>query len=261
MLLSILGLFSLTACADPVETASNDKTPVPVSQAMVPGTPAHVVRSVILSLSPEATIERIADAALPGFQEVVVEGQVMYVSNDGQYLIQGELYDVQHRHNLGQAALARVRQQLLAAVPTRQRIVFAPEHPKYTVSVFTDIECGYCRRLHSQMAEYNQRGIAVEYLAFPRMGLDSDDYRNMVSVWCAGDRKQALTNAKNGKPVPSRECANPVAEHYALGQRLGLTGTPMIVSDKGFVMPGYLPPDLLEETLKALEAREVSAGG
>ncbi len=81
--------------------------------------------------------------------------------------------------------------------------MFAPPNPKYTVTVFTDIECGYCRKLHSEIAEYNRQGIAIEYLAFPRMGLGSEDYRNMVSVWCASDRRKALTDAKNGKPHPA----------------------------------------------------------
>jgi len=244
MILPLFGMFSLSACAQPANPAPG--------AAAVPGTPAHAARQTILSLSPGLVIERIADAALPGFQEVVVAGQVMYVSNDGRYLMQGKLYDIEQRAELGQSALSEVRRELLSAVPRGERIVFAPENPKYTVTVFTDVECGYCRRLHSEIGEYNKRGIAVEYLAFPRMGLDTDDYREMVSVWCASDRNQALTNAKNGTKVPSRTCANPVADHYALGQRLGLTGTPMIVTAEGVAMPGYLPPDALEETLKAL---------
>jgi len=244
MILPLLGMFSLNACAQPANPTSG--------AAAVPGTPAHAARQTMLSLSPDLTIERIADAALPGFQEVVVAGQVMYVSNDGRYLMQGKLYDIEQRAEMGQAALSQVRKELLDAVPRKERIVFAPDNPKYTVTVFTDVECGYCRRLHSEIAEYNKRGIAVEYLAFPRMGLDTDDYREMVSVWCASDRNKALTDAKNGKVVQSRNCTNPVAAHYALGQRLGLTGTPMIVTAEGVAMPGYLPPDALEETLKAL---------
>jgi len=244
--LPVFGLISLAACAQPSGQASAAST--------VPGTPAHAARQTMLSLSPDLVIDRIADAALPGFQEVVVAGQVMYVSNDGRYLMQGKLYDIEQGSELGRAALSAVRKELLDAVPRAERIVFAPEHPKYTVTVFTDVECGYCRRLHSEIAEYNKRGIAVEYLAFPRMGLDSDDYREMVSVWCAANRNQALTDAKTDKAVPQRSCANPVADHYALGQRLGLTGTPMIITAEGVAMPGYLPPDALEETLKALAA-------
>jgi len=244
-------LTSLSASAQPAEPAA-DTAPA-AGVAAVPGTAAHAVRQAILTVIPDVTIDRIAPAPLPGFQEVVVAGQVMYVSDDGQYLIQGSLYDLTTRTDLSESALDAVRRRLLAEVPTSERIVFAPGQPKYTVTVFTDVECGYCRRLHSQIADYNRRGIAVEYLAYPRQGLNSEDYRTMVSVWCAADRNKALTDAKNDRPVPRRECANPVAAQYALGRRLGLTGTPMIVTAAGVALPGYLPPDALEETLRTLE--------
>ena len=104
------------------------------------------------------------------------------------------------RKNLSEGALAKMRKELLKTIPVSERIVFAPANPKYTVSVFTDVECGYCRKLHSEIAEYNRQGIAVQYLAFPRMGLGSDDYKKMVSVWCAPDRRKALTDAKTDQP-------------------------------------------------------------
>ena len=112
----------------------------------------------------------------------------------------------------------------------RRRIVFAPPKPKYTVTVFTDVECGYCRKLHSEIAEYNRQGIAVEYLAFPRMGLGSDDYQKMVSVWCAPDRRKALTDAKDDQPRAKTDLQTRVTMQYDVGQRVGLTGTPMILA-------------------------------
>jgi len=257
LVLPCLALTSLNVCAQPAEPAVS--TAPAAGVAAVPGTAAHAVRQAILTISPDVIIDRIAPAALPGFQEVVVGGQVMYVSDDGQYLIQGSLYDLTTRTDLSVSALAAVRRQLLAAIPAAEKIVFAPKQPKYTVTVFTDVECGYCRRLHSQIADYNRRGIAVEYLAYPRQGLNSDDYRTMVSVWCAADRNKALTDAKNNRPVPRRECANPVAAQYALGNRLGLTGTPMIVTAAGVAMPGYVPPDALEEMLRTLDEAQPQA--
>jgi len=154
-----------------------------------------------------------------------------------------------------------VRRALLAQIPRGDRIVFAPANPKYRVTVFTDVECGFCRRLHSQIAEYNRLGIAVEYVAFPRMGLGSEDYRTMVSVWCASDRRKALTDAKNGKPVPRKNCTNPVAIHYDIGQRIGLTGTPLIVTEGGGIISGYLAPRDLLERLRKLEQADASAAG
>lgn len=270
-ILSLLCAASLSACAQaPSATegdagAAADAKPAAESVKTVPGTAEDRARAAIESINPKVVIDGIAAAPLPGFREVIVAGQVLYVSDDGKYLLQGSLFDVAAKKELGQAGLAAVRKKLLATVPVGERIVFAPANPKYTVSVFTDIECGYCRKLHEDIAEYNKRGIAVEYLAFPRQGLDSPDYRAMVSVWCASDRKRALTDAKAGKRVAQRTCENPVASQYELGQRLGLTGTPMIIAEDGTQMPGYLPPDALLATLQALAAppaeRDGTAGG
>jgi len=264
-ILSLLCAASLSACAQAPSTTEGDKDAVaakPSTESVktVPGTAEDRARAAIESINPNVTIDRIAAAPLPGFREVIVGGQVLYVSDDGKYLLQGSLFDVAGKKDLGQAGLAAVRKKLLAAVPLEDRIVFAPANPEYTVSVFTDIECGYCRKLHEDIAEYNKRGIAIEYLAFPRQGLDSPDYRAMVSVWCSPDRKQALTDAKAGKRVPERTCENPVATQYHLGQRVGLTGTPMILAEDGTQMPGYMPPDALLSTLQALAAPPAKDG-
>ena len=130
---------------------------------------------------------------------------MVYVSDDGKYLMQGTLFDIaaQEEPRRGQR-WRKLRRKLLKTIPVSDRIVFAPPNPKYTVTVFTDVECGYCRKLHSEIAEYNRQGIAVEYLAFPRMGLGSEDFKKMVSVWCAADRSKALTDAKNDQPGAAR---------------------------------------------------------
>lgn len=258
--LALLGAFSLSACAQGTSSAAPAQGDGVATQAVTsgetasPGTPVANARTAILSINPSVSIESIADAPLPGFQEVIVSGQVLYVSDDGRYVLQGSLFDAEEKRDLSQAGLSLLRKRLLSEVPEDQRIVFAPANPKYTVSVFTDVECGYCRRLHDDIAEYNKRGIAIEYLAFPRMGPGTDDFRLMESVWCADDRRQALTDAKSGKRVPPATCENPVAAHYALGQRAGLTGTPMIVAEDGTQMPGYMPPDALLSTLQRLES-------
>lgn len=264
LLISVLCAASLSACAqaptdaaEPAAEAAAD----PVEQVQtVPGTPEDRARRAIESINPDIRIDAISAAPLAGFQEVIVGGQALYVSDDGKYLLQGSLFDIQARRDVSQAGVAEVRRRLVAAVPASERIVFAPADPKYTVSVFTDVECGYCRRLHQDIAEYNKRGIAVEYLAFPRMGIDSPDYRLMVSVWCAKDRRKALTDAKEGNKVAQATCDNPVARHYELGQRVGLTGTPMIVTASGVSMPGYLPPDALLSALQEMEAADAAGG-
>ncbi|NZA27054.1 DsbC family protein [Luteimonas sp. SJ-92] len=254
----LLGAFSLSACAQSPAPGEGGETPGPAAPAAAapvdPGTPEGRAVATIRKLNPRVEVDRVAEAPIEGFREVVVSGQVLYVSDDGRYLLQGSLFDVEKGRDVSQDGLAQVRRELLATVPADDRIVFAPEDPDYTVTVFTDTECGYCRKLHQEIDEYNRLGIAIEYLAFPRMGPASPDFAEMVSVWCARDRRQALTDAKDGKRVPKRDCTNPVAMHYDLGQRIGLTGTPMIVTEQGIQMPGYMPPAALREALDQIAA-------
>lgn len=267
---------SLTACAqsDPSRPADANAEPAPAQASAAkdtgypPGTAQARVREAIRALAADAKVDSIEPAAIPGFQQAIVGGQVLYISDDGKYLMQGTLFDIQNRRNLGEAAMAKVRKGLLEKVPVADRIVFAPPNPKHTVAVFTDVECGYCRRMHQDIAAYNQQGIAVEYVAFPRMGPASEDFRKMEAVWCAKDRRKALTDAKNDRKVSSERCTSPVAMQYDIGQKAGLTGTPMILTRDGTQLGGYLPPAELraaldrhaEETAKDAAAKAAGAG-
>ena len=262
-----LGLFSLAACAQsgaPTAAAQPDAQAKPAANAQSPaaglatqpaaGTPEARAIDAIRTLNARLAIDHVAPSPLPGFVEVVVGGQVVYVSNDGKYMLQGSLYDLAGKKDVGEKVLAGVRRALLARIPQSDRIVFAAPNAKHAVVVFTDVECGFCRKFHSQIADYNKAGITVEYMAFPRAGIGSPDYDKMVSVWCSPDRRKALTDAKNDRPLPKRSCPNPVADEYALGQRAGLEGTPMILAEDGTVLGGYLPPDELLAALDELDA-------
>ena len=189
-------------------------------------------------------------------QEVIANGRVVYITEDGRYAIEGPLLDTTNRINLSDRAMAKYRQPLLAKIPTKDRIVFAPAKPKYRVIVFTDIECGFCRKFHDDIAAYNAAGIAVEYLAFPRSGIGSEDYNKMNAVWCAKDPKRALGQAKRdaalGESVAG--CSSPVAEQYAIGRDAGLNGTPMIIAEDGTQLGGYLTPEQLSAALQQHEA-------
>ena len=268
-LLAVLGAFSLTACAQTDSPqAAAAKAPVPpAAQAAVasapkvePGSADARALDAIRKLNTQIRVDRIGVAPIPGFREAIVGGQTLYVSDDGRYMLQGSLYDLDARRDMSEASLAKLRRELLKTIRVEDRIVFAPANPKYTVSVFTDVECGFCRKLHSQIADYNREGIAVQYLAFPRMGLGSADFQKMVNVWCAADRKQALTDAKNGRDVPTRNCKNPVTMEYDVGQRIGLAGTPLIIAPDGTAMPGYMPPRELRAALDKLAAEAKGAG-
>ena len=204
-----------------------------------------LIEGAIKSLVPGAKIDSIAESQVPNFYQVVMQGQVVYVSADGKYLIQGSVFDIANKTDLTETARAEIRRGALAAVGPEQRIIFPAKDPKYAVTVFTDIDCGYCRRMHSEMAEYNERGISVEYLFFPRAGIGSESYDKAVSVWCADNRNQALTTAKNGGALEKKTCDNPVAHDYELGQKIAVSGTPAVFTKDGVQLGGYLPPDQL----------------
>src|SRR5262249_8066606 len=152
-------------------------------------------RKTIENIVPHERIDAVEAAPLPGYHQAVIGSQMLYVSDDGQYMLQGTLYDTQKKLDLTSSRLAVDHKRKVDAVPASKRIVFGPAKPKYKITVFTDLDCGYCRKLHSQIAEYNKLGIEVDYLFFPRSGLNSPSYDKAVSVWCAKDRKDAFTEA------------------------------------------------------------------
>ena len=215
------------------------------AQTAPPAAPANnfaPIRAALLKVVPNATIGAIKPSIIPGYREVDVGGRIVYVSDDGKYLIQGALINLATKANLTDASEAVLRRSVLDGVGRDRRIVFSPANPKYRITVFTDIDCAYCRKLHAQIADYNKAGIAVEYLFFPRAGLNSDSYNKAVSVWCAANRQQALTDAKLDKPVARKTCPNPIAMEYNLGQKVGVDGTPAIYAADGTQLGGYLSP-------------------
>ena len=159
---------------------------------------------------------------------------------------------------LTEAAKAGIRKELLTGVDSSRQITFSPEEPEYELMVFTDIDCGYCRKLHAQMEEYNEQGIAISYLAFPRAGIGSRSYEKAVSVWCAENPQEAMTQAKQGVDPDPMQCDNPIAEQYQLGQQLGVTGTPALLTADGSLIPGYVPPEQLRQRLDARAAEAPS---
>ncbi|PIV32743.1 MAG: disulfide bond formation protein DsbC [Lysobacterales bacterium CG02_land_8_20_14_3_00_62_12] len=212
------------------------------------------VRDAIKSMVPTANIETIADSALPGFFEVVISGNVLYASADGKYLVQGRVYDVALKRDLTEGKEAGLRKGSVDKIGADKRIVFAARNPKHRITVFTDIDCGYCRKLHQEIAQYNDLGISVEYLFFPRAGLGSPSFDKAVTVWCSADRNQALTDAKAGVVIKPITCNNPVTETFMLGQRVGVTGTPSIVAADGTLIGGYMPPPTLLQRLEAIQS-------
>jgi thiol:disulfide interchange protein DsbC len=212
-----------------------------------------VVEEKIRTLAPTAQTIAISETPIEGILQVQLNSDIVYVTSDGQYLFQGQIMDIDSRANITDQAKSGIRQSLLNDLKVEEQISFAPEEAKYDLLVFTDIDCGYCRKLHNQMAEYNEEGIAIHYMAFPRAGIGSESYDKFVSVWCADDQQEALTLAKNGSDPEPLKCPNPIADQYQLGRDVGVTGTPALVTADGTLIPGYMPPEQLRQRLESLE--------
>ncbi|HZP68042.1 MAG TPA: DsbC family protein [Rudaea sp.] len=213
------------------------------------------VTEALHSMVSKGKIDSITPAPLPGFYVVIIEGHVLYVSADGKFLIDGAVYDVPRHRELGDEQLVGVRKAGVARIPQDKRLVFAPPHPKYKVTVFTDVDCPYCRQFHKQIADYNRLGIEVDYVLFP-LAIHPGADKKAETVWCSADRNTAYTEAMNGQNLPAKTCPNPIAELTTQALGMGLNGTPAIVAEDGSQLGGYLPPEQLAQRLDALAAHK-----
>jgi len=207
------------------------------------------LRKKIEKSLPDVKVTSLKAVDDTGFYEAVINGQILYFSKDGRYVIQGDMVSLDSRINLTEQRRVSLRKDALAKLDEKDMIIFGPQKAKYTITVFTDIDCCYCRKMHAEMEKYNDLGIRVRYLSFPRGGIGSKSYDDAVNVWCAADRQKAMTKAKQGQEIPTKTCANPVKAEFELGQQLGVQGTPSIFLESGQNLPGYLPPEKLIQVL------------
>lgn len=190
--------------------------------------------------------DTIEPSVMDGIYEVMIGPQLYYVSKDGKYLLNGKLFDIDSKQDLTTPKISDAKAKVIEEVGEENMVIFAPDDYKYTVTVFTDIDCGYCRKLHKEIDKYNDLGIRVRYMLFPRSGVGSPSYLKAVSVWCSDNQQEAMTLSKAGKEIEQKSCKNPVMSHMELGQMVGVTGTPAIFFEDGELLPGYLPaPRLL----------------
>jgi thiol:disulfide interchange protein DsbC len=212
-------------------------------------------RTALLKRLPAGSkLEDLRPSPIPGLFEFVQGAEVSYITSDGKFFIDGNLYDMDSRENLTEARRTKARVAMIAAVPESEMLIFSPENPRYTITVFTDVDCGYCRKLHSEMAQLNKLGVRVRYLFFPRTGPNTESWHKAEAVWCSANRNEALTRAKLGATLDlTKTCASPVAREYALGQSIGVRGTPAIVTESGDYIAGYMPPQELVQQLKDLQ--------
>jgi thiol:disulfide interchange protein DsbC len=220
-----------------------------VSAALCAHADDDAIRKSLAHLIPSLKIDSIESTQIEGLYEVTMGTNILYVSEDGKYMLQGHLIDINAKKDLTELKLAGSRKIAIEKLGEEKAIIFKPEKSKYKVTIFTDIDCGYCRKLHSEIDQYMAEGITVQYLFFPRAGKGSEAYHKAVSVWCAKDRKIALTDAKKGKSLETKKCDNPIDEHMQLATDFEVRGTPMIVTENGNVFPGYVPAKQLAKAL------------
>ena len=199
-----------------------------------------------------ANVDEVRVTPVPGMYELRFGYRLAYVDASGRFgfLGSGDLQDVSTGENLTEQRRSEVRRELMASLDEWDTLDFLPDAPKHELLVFTDVDCGYCRRLHQQMADYHKLGIGVRYVAFPRTGPGTDTWNTMQSIWCAQERSEAMTRAKAGGFTPEKSCDSvSVERHYELGRQIGLSGTPALLTSNGQLIPGYVPPARLAEIL------------
>ncbi|MGI9329924.1 MAG: DsbC family protein [Gammaproteobacteria bacterium] len=201
----------------------------------------------IASQLPEVNAQDVSASPLPGIYEVRYGQNILYVTEDARYMVQGDIFDLKTEKNLTEARRTVARVKAIDDMGESSMIVFEPEgEAARTITVFTDIDCGYCRKLHREIADYNEQGFRVRYLFFPRSGPNTESWSKADGVWCADDRNAALTQAKRGEVIQAADCGvTPTDQHYELGKSFGIRGTPAIITGDGTLIPGYVPADEL----------------
>ena len=211
------------------------------------------IRETLAKVIPDLPVKSIEKSELEGVYQVNTEaGETLFFSQDGRFFITGDLYSLENNkiQNLSEIKREQQRVAKIDAIPGEQKIVFpAQGETKGKIAVFTDIDCGYCRKLHKEVPALNKMGVEVSYLAYPRAGVNSESYKKYVSAFCAEDKLLAMTKAKNGQEIEPKVCANHVTEQYNLGREIGISGTPAIILDNGTLIPGYVSADKIAKSL------------
>jgi len=219
------------------------------------------VRARVVSKMDGARPEDVSGSPIPGVYEVTVGGMIVYVTADGKYLFSGNLYDLDTQQNLTAERRSTARARALAAASESDMIIFSPSNPKMTVTVFTDVDCQFCRRFHTQIADLNKAGVRVRYVLYPRTGPGTQSWKEAEAVWCSKDRRDARTRAKKGEEVKSKSCAadDAIKAQWTLGEDLGVEGTPAIFTQTGDYIGGFLTPDQLVQTIQETQKAAAAA--
>jgi thiol:disulfide interchange protein DsbC len=189
------------------------------------------------------------ESKVPGVYEISYGMEMLYISADGNYFFNGDMIDLNTRQNISEDTRSSARKAVMDKYDMTKTIAYKAKDEKHVLTVFTDIDCPYCVKIHNEIPKLNENGITVQYMLYPRAGLGSASYKKAVSSWCADNPQETLTKAKNREQIESKTCDNPVAAQYQLGGEIGVTGTPALVTDSGRLIPGYVPAERLIKML------------
>ncbi len=224
--LFLLITFLLTSFTLSAETTGTEKLKQALSKTM-----------------PNVKATKISATPIEGLYEVIVGSQVVYMSIDARYMIEGDLFDLKTQQNVSEDAKSSIRLAAIEKLGEENMLIYKPKNVKNTITVITDIDCPYCRRLHSEIPDYMKNNVEVRYVFMPLKG--AADMKKTISVWCSDDRQLALDMAKAGGDIEEKTCDNPIKDHMNLARELGVRGTPAIVLENGKLLPGYVPVDKL----------------
>jgi len=237
-MLSLRPILSVLLCAS-----------ITVVALAAPPTLLSPARQKLQTMFPAVAISDLEPSALAGFQSAVIGGQVAFVSNDGNTVILGNVYQGENHVDIGTPRLNAYRQKELAKIPTEQRIVYSPANPRFTVTAFVDIDCPYCRKFHEQIVAYNRAGIAIQYVLLP-LDMHPNAHTKAESVWCAKDHVAAFTAAMAGGDTGKDTCANPIDSLKKIAMDVGVNGTPALFAEDGRQVGGYATPEQLVQALQ-----------
>jgi len=253
-------LFRYLFAATAVLGATSGLFVVLAAEPVKPAVKGEDIRAQLAKKLPGAKAEDVRATPIAGVYEITVGSSTAYISADGKYLISGDLYEIDSKSNLTENRRTEARVKSLAQVKEADLIAFGPAAAKHNITVFIDVDCGYCRKLHSEIAELNKLGVRVRYAAYPRSGPGTESWTKMEAVWCAKDRRAALTKSQLGEELGAPKCgATPIASQFRLGEEMGVNGTPAIFTESGNYIGGYLPPQQLLAHLDELKNQSASA--
>lgn len=273
LLLSVSVAATTASCAPPMpDKAEKQKTSkaaakpaAPVAVTPTPPGPAleaETLKAKLNTLMPELSLEAVRPSAIPGLFEVQRGALFGYVTADGRFLISGDMINLETGEELTESSRKQMRVAMIDALGDQYIAFDPPNAPAQNhVTVFVDVDCGYCRKLHDELPSYQALGIGFRYVFFPRAGLGSDSERQLDAAWCAPDRKTAVTKAIHGEKFTAKKCDTPTKQHYELAAKLGVRGTPMMILPTGDIVNGYVPAEVLAERIVAATLPPTPIGG